>query len=43
MQANGLFNLNMDLVAKETQLANGTRYLYFKNNEEILGALSIKS
>jgi len=43
MQADGLYNLNMDLVAKETQLAKGTLYLYFKSKEEILGALSIKA
>lgn len=43
MQADGLYCLNMDLVAKETQLAKGTIYLYFKNKEEILAALSLKS
>lgn len=43
MQADGLYNLNMDLVAKETQLAKGTLYLYFKSKEEILGALSVKA
>lgn len=43
MQANGVHSLNMDLVAKETELAKGTLYLYFKSKEEILGALSIKS
>ncbi len=43
MQAGGLYALNMDLVAKETQLAKGTLYLYFKNKEEILAALSLKS
>jgi AcrR family transcriptional regulator len=43
MQADGLYGLNMDLVAKETQLAKGTLYLYFKNKEEILAALSLKS
>lgn len=43
MQADGIQSLNMDLVAKETELAKGTLYLYFKSKEEILGALSIKS
>lgn len=43
MQLNGVSNLNMDLVAKETELAKGTLYLYFKSKEEILAALSIKS
>ena len=43
MQASGVYNLNMDLVAKETELAKGTLYLYFKSKEEILAALSIKS
>ena len=43
MQANGLYNLNMDSVAKETQLAKGTLYLYFKSKEDIVGALSIKA
>lgn len=43
MQAHGLYGLNMDLVARETQLAKGTLYLYFKNKEEILAALSLKS
>lgn len=43
MQADGLHSLNMDKVAKETQLAKGTLYLYFKSKEEILGALSVKA
>ena len=43
MQADGLYNLNMDLVAKETQLAKGTLYLYFKSKEDIVAALSIKA
>lgn len=43
MKANGVYNLNMDLVAKKTELAKGTLYLYFKSKEELLGALSIKS
>ncbi len=43
MLANGLYGLNMDLVAKETQLAKGTLYLYFKSKEEILAELCLKS
>jgi len=43
MRKNGLQNLNIDLIAKETELAKGTLYLYFKNKEEIIGALSVKS
>lgn len=43
MKTSGVSNLNMDLVAKETELAKGTLYLYFKSKEEILAALSIKS
>ncbi len=43
MLEHGLYGLNMDLVAKETQLAKGTLYLYFKNKEDILAELSLKS
>jgi TetR/AcrR family transcriptional regulator len=43
MNTKGLYSLNMDLVAKETELAKGTLYLYFKSKEEILGALSVKA
>lgn len=43
MQADGLYSLNMDLVAKETELAKGTLYLYFKSKEDIVAALSIKA
>lgn len=43
MQADGLYALNMDWVAKETELAKGTLYLYFKSKDEILAALSLKS
>jgi TetR/AcrR family transcriptional regulator len=43
LRENGLSSLNIELVAKETELAKGTLYLYFKSKEEILGALSIKS
>ncbi len=43
LRENGLNSLNIELVAKETELAKGTLYLYFKSKEEILGALSIKS
>jgi TetR/AcrR family transcriptional regulator len=43
MIKNGIQNLSMDAIAKQTELAKGTLYLYFKSKEEILGALSIKS
>jgi AcrR family transcriptional regulator len=43
LKENGLYSLSIDLVAKETELAKGTIYLYFKSKEEIIGALSIKS
>ena len=43
LKENGLNSLNIELVAKETELAKGTLYLYFKNKEELLGALSVKS
>ncbi len=43
LKENGLNSLNIELVAKETELAKGTLYLYFKNKEELIGALSIKS
>lgn len=43
IQEGGISSLNMDMVAKKTELAKGTLYLYFKSKEEILGALSIKS
>lgn len=39
----GIYNLQMDAVAKEAELAKGTLYLYFKSKEEILGALSVKA
>lgn len=40
MQENGLHGLNIELIAKQTQLAKGTIYLYFRNKEEILSDLS---
>lgn len=40
MQEYGLHGLNMELIAKQTQLAKGTIYLYFKNKEEIISDLS---
>jgi TetR/AcrR family transcriptional regulator len=43
LKEKGLYSLSIDLVAKETELAKGTIYLYFKSKEEIIGALSIKS
>lgn len=43
LRQNGLNSLNIELVAKETELAKGTLYLYFKSKEELLGALSVKS
>jgi TetR/AcrR family transcriptional regulator len=43
IKANGLYSLNMDMIARESQLAKGTLYLYFKSKEEILAALSIKA
>ena len=43
MKTSGVNGLNMDLVAKKTELAKGTLYLYFKSKEEILAALSIKA
>jgi TetR/AcrR family transcriptional regulator len=43
MHAHGLYGLNIDLIAKETQLAKGTIYLYFKSKEEILGSLTLKA
>ena len=39
----GVHALNMDLVAKETELAKGTLYLYFKSKDDILAELSLKS
>lgn len=43
MKEQGLYGLNLDLVAKKAQLAKGTLYLYFKNKEEILASLTIKA
>lgn len=42
MQTNGVYGLNIDMIASETQLAKGTIYLYFKSKEEILATLSLK-
>lgn len=39
----GLYGLNLDLVAKKSQLAKGTLYLYFKSKEEILATLTLKA
>lgn len=43
LKENGLSSLNIESVAKETELAKGTLYLYFKSKEELIGALSVKS
>lgn len=43
MTESGVFSLNIDAVAARTQLAKGTIYLYFKNKEEILAALTVKA
>jgi TetR/AcrR family transcriptional regulator len=43
MTDKGINGLNMDLVAKETNFAKGTLYLYFKSKEEILAQLTIKA
>jgi TetR/AcrR family transcriptional regulator len=43
IQTEGLNSLNMDMVAKKTELAKGTLYLYFKSKEEIIASLSIKA
>ncbi|WP_297334481.1 TetR/AcrR family transcriptional regulator [Flavobacterium sp.] len=39
----GLYGLNLDLVAKKSQLAKGTLYLYFKSKEEILATLTLRA
>lgn len=39
----GIHALNMDLVAKQTELAKGTLYLYFRSKDDILAALSLKA
>ena len=43
MTGKGINGLNMDLLAKESNFAKGTLYLYFKNKEEILAQLTIKA
>lgn len=43
MQAHGVHHLNIDAVAKETSLAKGTIYLYFKSKEEIIATLSTRA
>jgi TetR/AcrR family transcriptional regulator len=43
MTEKGINGLNMDLVAKETDFAKGTLYLYFNSKEEILAQLTIKA
>ena len=43
MGQHGVYGLSVDMVAKETQLAKGTIYLYFKSKEDILASLTIKA
>jgi TetR/AcrR family transcriptional regulator len=43
MVEQGVHHLNIDYLAKHTELAKGTIYLYFKSKEEILAALTIRS
>lgn len=43
MKVKGIHGLSVDDIAAETKLAKGTIYLYFKNKEEILGNLTVKS
>ncbi|MBC7557694.1 MAG: helix-turn-helix transcriptional regulator, partial [Chryseobacterium sp.] len=43
MEKYGIYGLNLDLIAKETDLAKGTIYLYFKSKEEIISTLSLKA
>jgi len=37
---NGFLNVTMNEIAKATELSTGTLYLYFKNKEDIFGALA---
>ncbi len=43
MERQGIFGLSLDLIAKETELAKGTIYLYFKSKEEIISNLSLRA
>lgn len=43
MAQHGVHHLNIDMVAREAELAKGTIYLYFKSKEEIIGVLSTRS
>ena len=43
MEKYGIYGLSLDLIAKETDLAKGTIYLYFKSKEEIISTLSLKA
>lgn len=38
----GIENVTMDDIARETELARGTLYLYFKNKDDILVAIGIR-
>lgn len=40
--AKGYENVTMDDIAKDTELARGTLYLYFRNKDEILVAIAIR-
>lgn len=43
MEEHGIFGLSLDLISKETDLAKGTIYLYFKSKEEIISILSLRA
>jgi AcrR family transcriptional regulator len=43
MGQHGVYGLNVDMVAKETQLAKGTIYLYFKSKEDIFSTLTVRA
>jgi TetR/AcrR family transcriptional regulator len=38
----GLENVTMDDIARDTELARGTLYLYFRNKDEILVAIAVR-
>jgi AcrR family transcriptional regulator len=40
--AKGFENVTMDDIARETELARGTLYLYFRNRDDILVAIAIR-
>lgn len=43
MKREGLNKLSISAVAKEASLAQGTLYLYFKNKDEIIAQLTVRS